>query len=77
MLAEKLVAKTDFDCSRELRTMELLKLRFGDSNMHDAEIMLAVSAFKCFTGLCSARWCRLQADAQDRCAHSCPCRPLL
>jgi len=40
MLAEKLLAKTNFDCSRELRTMELLKLRFGDGNMHNAEIML-------------------------------------
>lgn len=44
MLAEKLLAKTNFDCSRELRTMELLKLRFGDGNMHNAEIMLVVSA---------------------------------
>ncbi len=47
MLADRLAGKSDFDCQRELRTMELLKLRFGESNMHNAEIMLGVSAAVC------------------------------
>ncbi|KAK9838770.1 hypothetical protein WJX74_003024 [Apatococcus lobatus] len=40
MLADKLLAKMDYDCDREIRTLELLKIRFGDSNMHNCEIML-------------------------------------
>ena len=38
MLAEKLLAKTDYDCEREVRTLELLKLRFGDANLHSCEV---------------------------------------
>lgn len=41
MLADRLAAKTDFDCSRELATLELLKLRFGESNLNEIEVMLA------------------------------------
>ena len=40
MLADRLLAKTDFDCDRELRTLELLKVRFGDQTLHSAEVML-------------------------------------
>ncbi|KAK9825161.1 hypothetical protein WJX81_008683 [Elliptochloris bilobata] len=40
MLADKLLAKADYDCSREVRTLELLKLRFGDANLHNCEVML-------------------------------------
>lgn len=43
MLADRLASRPDFDCQRELRTMELLKLRFGEANLHNAEIMLGVS----------------------------------
>ena len=38
MLADKLLAKMDYDCDREIRTLELLKIRFGDSNMHNCEV---------------------------------------
>lgn len=38
MLADKLLAKADYDCSREVRTLELLKLRFGDANLHNCEV---------------------------------------
>ena len=38
MLADKLLAKMDYDCDREIRTLELLKIRFGDSNMHHCEV---------------------------------------
>ena len=37
MLADKLLAKADYECSREVRTLELLKLRFGDANLHNCE----------------------------------------
>ena len=37
MLAEKLLAKDDYDCDREIRTLELLKIRFGDSNLLNCE----------------------------------------
>ncbi|XP_024541138.1 anaphase-promoting complex subunit 2 isoform X1 [Selaginella moellendorffii] len=40
MLAEKLLNKSDYDTDREIRTLELLKLRFGENNMHSCEIML-------------------------------------
>ncbi len=52
MLADKLANKLDFDCQRELHTMELLKLRFGEANMHDAEIMLGV----CFAISYATSW---------------------
>ena len=37
MLAEKLLAKDDYDCDKEIRTLELLKIRFGDSNLLNCE----------------------------------------
>ena len=40
MLADRLLAKIDFDCDRELRTLELLKVRFGEQALHAAEVML-------------------------------------
>jgi hypothetical protein len=43
MLADRLMTKSDFDCSKEVATLELLKLRFGESNLNEIEVMLAVS----------------------------------
>ncbi|KAL6778964.1 APC2 [Auxenochlorella protothecoides x Auxenochlorella symbiontica] len=40
LLADRLLTKQGYDCDRELRTLELLKLRFGDAVLHTAEIML-------------------------------------
>ncbi len=40
MLGERLIRRIDFDCSKELKTLELLKVRFGDSALHSAEIMM-------------------------------------
>lgn len=40
MLADRLLARTDFDADRDVRTLELLKLRFGDAALHAAEVML-------------------------------------
>ncbi|KAA6417838.1 MAG: anaphase-promoting complex subunit 2-like [Trebouxia sp. A1-2] len=40
MLSDKLLSKTDYNCDREIRTLELLKLRFGDANLHNCEVML-------------------------------------
>lgn len=40
MLADRLLSKTDFECNRELRTLELLKVRFGESALLPAEVML-------------------------------------
>ena len=37
MLSDKLLSKTDYNCDREIRTLELLKLRFGDANLHNCE----------------------------------------
>lgn len=37
MLAEKLLSKGDYDCDREIRTLELLKLRFGEANLLNCE----------------------------------------
>ncbi|KAF2290079.1 hypothetical protein GH714_001798 [Hevea brasiliensis] len=40
MLAEKLLNKSDYDIDSEIRTLELLKIHFGDSSMQRCEIML-------------------------------------
>ncbi|KAL5973077.1 anaphase-promoting complex subunit 2 [Asimina triloba] len=40
MLAEKLLNKTDYDIDSEIRTLELLKIHFGESSMQRCEIML-------------------------------------
>ncbi|KAK1379565.1 Anaphase-promoting complex subunit 2 [Heracleum sosnowskyi] len=40
MLAEKLLNKTDYDIDSEIRTLELLKIHFGESSMQKCEIML-------------------------------------
>lgn len=40
MLAEKLLNKSDYDIDTELRTLELLKIHFGESSMQKCEIML-------------------------------------
>ena len=37
MLAEKLLAKGDYDCDKEIRTLELLKIRFGENNLLNCE----------------------------------------
>ncbi|KAI3418323.1 uncharacterized protein J3R85_013803 [Psidium guajava] len=40
MLAEKLLNKSDYDIDSEIRTLELLKIHFGESSMLKCEIML-------------------------------------
>ena len=41
MLADKLIgSRTDFETDSEVHTLELLKLRFGESALHQCEIML-------------------------------------
>ena len=44
MLAEKLLSKGDYDCDREIRTLELLKLRFGELNLLNCEARPALLA---------------------------------
>ena len=44
MLAERLLAKSDFENDSELRTLEHLKLRFGENNLHDCEVIIQISA---------------------------------
>uniref|UniRef100_A0A0D9W6D7 Anaphase-promoting complex subunit 2 n=2 Tax=Leersia perrieri TaxID=77586 RepID=A0A0D9W6D7_9ORYZ len=40
MLAEKLLNKSGFDIDSDIRTLELLKIHFGESSMQKCEIML-------------------------------------
>ncbi|KAF8703509.1 hypothetical protein HU200_032318 [Digitaria exilis] len=40
MLAEKLLSKSDFEIDSDIRTLELLKIHFGESSMQKCEIML-------------------------------------
>ncbi|KAE8023227.1 hypothetical protein FH972_008953 [Carpinus fangiana] len=40
MLAEKLLNKSDYDIDSDIRTLELLKIHFGESSMQKCEIML-------------------------------------
>jgi len=39
-LADKLLANVDFDTDEEVRNLELLKLRFGETSMRQCEIMI-------------------------------------
>ncbi|KAF8947358.1 Anaphase-promoting complex subunit 2 [Haplosporangium gracile] len=41
ILADRLLQATDFNVDREIRQLELLKLRFGDTDLHHCEVMLA------------------------------------
>ncbi|PRP72994.1 hypothetical protein PROFUN_14657 [Planoprotostelium fungivorum] len=40
MLAEKLMACEDYDIDQHVKTLELLKLRFGEGQLHNCEIMI-------------------------------------
>lgn len=40
LLADRLLAQLDFNPEKEIRNLELLKLRFGDSVLHNCEVML-------------------------------------
>ncbi|CAN6249126.1 unnamed protein product [Urochloa humidicola] len=40
MLAEKLLNKSDFEIDSDIRTLELLKIHFGETSMQKCEIML-------------------------------------
>lgn len=40
LLAERLLAMSDFDTDRDLRNVELLKFRFGDESMQQCVVML-------------------------------------
>lgn len=40
MMCERLLAKSDYMCEREIRTLELLKLRFGEGSLHACEVMV-------------------------------------
>lgn len=40
ILADKLLSNVNYDTDKEVRNLELLKLRFGEGNMHSCEIML-------------------------------------
>jgi anaphase-promoting complex subunit 2 len=40
MLADKLLANLDYNTDKEVHTLELLKLRFGEISMNSAEIMI-------------------------------------
>lgn len=45
MLADKLLANLTFDTDQEVHTLELLKLRFGDTSMRSCEIMIKGETF--------------------------------
>ena len=40
LLAERLLGRAGYGAEREVRTLELLKLRFGEAPLHGAEVML-------------------------------------
>ena len=40
LLADRLLSRGGYDTEREVRTLELLKVRFGDSLLHACEVML-------------------------------------
>lgn len=40
MLADKLLQNLEFDTDRDVQTLELLKLRFGEDSLQQCEIMV-------------------------------------
>ncbi len=48
MLADKLLNNMDFDTDKEIRNLELLKLRFGEASLHNCEIMVIYNFFYFF-----------------------------
>lgn len=40
LLSDKLLALTNYDIDKEVHNVELLKLRFGESSLHNCEVML-------------------------------------
>lgn len=40
LLAERLLTQLDFNPEKEIRNLELLKLRFGETLLHSCEVML-------------------------------------
>nr|XP_054770341.1 anaphase-promoting complex subunit 2-like [Lytechinus pictus] len=40
LLADRILSSFSYDTARELRNLELLKLRFGESQLHQCEVML-------------------------------------
>lgn len=40
LLAERLLIQLDFTPEKEIRNLELLKLRFGENLLHSCEVML-------------------------------------
>ncbi|RUS22247.1 hypothetical protein BC937DRAFT_89906 [Endogone sp. FLAS-F59071] len=40
LLADRLLAVSDYDTEREIRNLELLKLRFGENSFHTCEVMI-------------------------------------
>jgi len=75
MLADRLLAKADYDCSREVRTLELLKLRFGDANLHNCEARRppSPSARAAHSGPMGLRWGRSMRHGGRR-VHARACR---
>lgn len=40
LLADRILSQFNYDTEREIRYLELLKLRFGESHLHECEVML-------------------------------------
>ena len=40
LLADRILSTFNFEMAREIRYLELLKLRFGESQLHNCEVML-------------------------------------
>ena len=40
LLADRILTQMDYDMDREIRNLELLKLRFGENQLHQCEVML-------------------------------------
>lgn len=40
LLADRILSNFNFEIGREIRYLELLKLRFGESQLHNCEVML-------------------------------------
>eukprot|EP00026_Physarum_polycephalum_P002809 Phypoly_transcript_02817.p1 GENE.Phypoly_transcript_02817~~Phypoly_transcript_02817.p1 ORF type:complete len:818 (+),score=124.80 Phypoly_transcript_02817:172-2625(+) len=62
MLADRLIAILDYDIDKEVRNLELLKLRFEESSLHNCEIMLKDMADSKRTNALIKKAC---ADAGD------------
>ncbi|XP_071820254.1 anaphase-promoting complex subunit 2-like [Apostichopus japonicus] len=67
LLADRILTHFNFDTDREVRNLELLKLRFGESQLHHCEVMLkdVADSRRCNANIKSAKGGKKDVDDKE------------